>query len=183
MTDKNEHSKQYSSFSEWLEGGQTLNNFQRIHNVLRKDYDELLRITEEYKSSEKEFNALYRACIRSLFSIVEADMFGLNRLDEYENYNDREAFKEKFKETFKQVGRTFNKNEIVLKYLSSKLQSLLEFRDKRDELIHPKTAEHIHNATEADFSKLKTVFKDYTDFVNDIMTNSYLSVSINDFFR
>lgn len=178
MLDNNEHSKQYSDFSEWLEAGQKMTDFQRIHNILRKDYIELLRITEEHKSSETEFDALYRACIRSLFSLVEADLFGLNKLDEYEDYEDREAFHEKFKATFKQIGKTWNKNEVVSKYLSSKLQSLLEFRDKRDELIHPKTREHIHKATDADFLKIKTTFNDYSDFVKDIMTNFYLSTRL-----
>lgn len=174
------HIKQYNTLNEMLLAGQSMNKFQTIHNVIRKDYIELLTATESNKSIEITFDALYRASLRSLFSLIEADIYGLNSIDRYHNYKDSDAFLDKFKNTFKQIAKTWKKEEIQKKYIDSKLMKLRELRKMRDELIHPKEIRHIHKANEADFEKLKTVFYEYDSFINDLMYDFFLSVTIPD---
>src|SRR5665647_382461 len=160
-----EHSKKYFDTSEFVKDFAAMVLFQKIHNIIRKDYMELLDLTERHKVNKTEFNALYRACLKSLFSLIEADIFGLNNLDKYQNYTDKDSFEIKFKNTFRQVCKTWNKNEIGEKYLDTKYCKLKELRKKRDELIHPKKVEHIHEANETEFDSLKLVFTDYDSFI------------------
>lgn len=91
-----EHSKIYGSVEEMVAAAQVMRKFQTIHNVLRKDYMELLRLTGEQQAVKVRFDALYRASLRSLFSLIEADISGLNHLDGYPDYNDRQALIPKF---------------------------------------------------------------------------------------
>ena len=72
-----DHSKNYGTLEAMMAAAQFMRKFQTIHNVLRKDYMELLRITEEHHAVPESFDALYRASLRSLFSLVEADIAGL----------------------------------------------------------------------------------------------------------
>jgi hypothetical protein len=52
-------------------------------------------------------------------------------------------------------------------------------KKKRDELVHPKKLEHIHKGSEKDFQVLKVVFEDYNKFINDLMTDFFLSTTIS----
>ena len=174
----NEHDKKYESLSEMLVAAKALAKYQSIHNVLRKDYIELLNIVENNKSHELVFDSLYRACLRSLFSLIEADIYGLNILDQYYDYRDNNAFLNKFKDTFKQIAKTWNKEEIQKQYFDSKLSKLKDLRKMRDELIHPKELIHIHKASELEFETLKTVFQDYDNFINELMDNFFLSTTM-----
>jgi hypothetical protein len=107
------HTKQYDNLNEMLLAAQTMEKFQRIHNVIRPDFVLLLKITEEQKSNEKEFDTLYRACLTRFLTLIEADIYGLNQLDMYDGYDDKkDRFIEKFKETYKQICKTWNKEEI-----------------------------------------------------------------------
>ncbi len=170
------HTKQYDNLNEMLLAFQTMIKFQRIHNVIRPDFMLLLKITEEQKSNEKEFDALYRACLTRFFTLIEADIYGLNQLDVYDGYDDiKDRFIEKFKETYKQICKTWNKEQIQKKYFDSKLQGLVELKKKRDELVHPKELEHVHKANEKEFQKLKSVFESYDKFINDLMNDFYLT--------
>ena len=173
-----EHSKQYDNFEEMLVAAKTMGKFQSTHNIIRQDYIELLRITEINKASDKSFDALYRASLRSLFSLIEADIYGFNQLDQYSDYSDKDTFIAKFKETFKQIAKTWNKETIQKKYFDSKLVGLKDLKKMRDELVHPKEPGHIHKATEEDFEKLKSVFEDYDNFMNDLMNDFFLSTTI-----
>jgi hypothetical protein len=173
-----DHSKNYDTLNEMLLAAKVMGNFQLIHNVIRKDYLELLNITENNKSIEITFDALYRASLRSLFSVIEADIYGLNILDQYIGYRDNDTFIDKFKGTFKQISTTWKKEEIQQKYFDSKLKGLIELKKMRDELIHPKAIGHVHKATELDFEKLKTVFNDYDTFINDLMNNFFVSTTV-----
>lgn len=173
------HTKQYDNLNEMLSAAQTMGKFHRIHNVIRPDFMLLLKIAEEQKSNEKEFDALYRACLTRFFTLIEADIYGLNQLDMYDGYDDKkDRFIEKFKETYKQICKTWNKEEIQKKYYDSKLQGLVELKKKRDELVHPKELEHIHKASEKDFQTLKSVFEDYDKFINDLMNDFFLSTTV-----
>ncbi len=158
-----------------------MSKYQRIHNLIKLDYIELLNITENFKTSEKEFNSLFRASLKSLFSLIEADIFGLNKLDPYPKYSDRESFINKFKKTFIQICKTWNKTEIQMEYFENKLDELNELKDKRNELIHPKEIKHIHKATNFEFEKLKRVFYDYDDFINKLMDDFFISIEIKAF--
>lgn len=174
-----DHSKQYDNLNEMLIAAQIMGKFQTIHNIIRPDFLVLLSITEEQKSDEKEFDALYRACLTRIFTLIEADIYGLNQLDMYESYDDKkDRFIEKFKETYKQICKTWNKVELQKKYFDSKLQGLIELKKKRDDLVHPKELEHIHKASDKDFQILKTVFEDYDKFINDLMNGFFLSTTM-----
>ena len=173
------HSKQYENQNEMLIATQIMGRFQTMHNIIRPDFQLLLSITEEQNSNEKKFDALYRACLTRFFTLIEADIYGLSQLDMYENYDDKkDKFIEKFKETFKQICKTWNKEDLQKKYFDSKLQGLIELKKKRDELVHPKKIEHIHKATDKDFTTLKTVFEDYDKFINDLMNDFFLSTTV-----
>ena len=173
-----EHTKQYSDFSEFFKANIAMRKYQKIHNIIRKDYIELLTLTEKHKEVKVEFDALYRACLKSLFSIIEADIYGLNNLEKYEKYSDKDSFEVKFKKTFIKICETWNKPEIRKKYFDTKYVELKKLRRKRDELIHPKESEHIHAANESDFNTLKIVFNDYDNFINDLMNNFFIGVEI-----
>ena len=173
------HTKRYDNLNEMLLAAQTMGKFQRIHNVIRPDFMLLLKITEQQKSNEKEFDALYRACLTRFFTLIEADIYGLNQLDMYGGYDDKkDRFIEKFKETYKQICKTWNKEEIQKKYFDSKLHGLVELKKKRDDLVHPKDLEHIHKASENDFQTLKSVFEGYDKFINDLMNDFFLSTTL-----
>ncbi len=128
--------------------------------------------------NEKEFDALYRACLKGLFSLIEADIYGLSKLDPYESYSDGNDFKSKFKRAFKYVCKIRNKTEIQKKYFDSKYRELKDLRNKRDELTHPKEIEHIHKANELEFKKVKRVFNDYKDFIDNLMDGYSNSVDL-----
>jgi hypothetical protein len=171
-----EHSKEYNNLEEMFAAVQIMSKFQRIHNLIRPDFLLLLQITEEQKADEQRFDALYRACLTRFFTLIEADIYGLNELDMYEGYDDKkDRFIEKFKETYKQICTTWNKQELQKEYFDTKLQSLKELKKKRDDLVHPKMLEHIHKSSEEDFKKLKTAFENYDKFINDLMNDFFVS--------
>ena len=178
------HLKKYDDYSEFLKAGVAMGKFMKIHNIIRKDYMELINVTEKHKTEKTEFDALYRACLKGLFSIIEADVFGLNNLDKYENYSDRDDFETKFKKTFKKVCKTWNKTGIQKKYFDEKYSNMKNLKKKRDELIHPKKMEHLHESNETDFEKVKEVFNDYDLFINKLMDDFFISVNMDtiDFF-
>ena len=45
-----EHSKEYKDFESMLLAAQAMAKFQSIHNIIRKDYLELLRITSDHEA-------------------------------------------------------------------------------------------------------------------------------------
>jgi hypothetical protein len=174
-----DHKKEYNSVADLLVAVQTMSKFQTIHNIIRPDFLVLLRITEEHKSNEKDFDALYRACLTRLFTLIEADIYGLNQLDMYDGYDDKkDRFIEKFKQTYKQICKTWKKEELLKKYFDSKLQGLIDLKKKRDNLVHPKEKEHIHKSSDIDFRILKNIFEDYDEFINELMNDFFLSAKI-----
>lgn len=174
-----EHKKEYKDLTDMFEAVQVMTIFQRVHNIIRPDFLELLRLTGELKGDEKSFNALYRACLTRFFTLIEADIYGFNKLDMYDGYDDKnDRFIEKFKETFKQICKTWNKEELRKKYFDSKIRGLIDLKTKRDDLVHPKKIEDIHKASDEDFQELKSVFEGYDKFINDLMNNFSLSTTI-----
>lgn len=172
------HIKTYTDYSAFLEASNRMSKYQRIHNIIRKDYQTLLTITEKHKLLENEFDALYRSCLKGLFSMIEADIYGLNELDAYDHYKDKDTFEDKFKKTFKQVGRTWNKADRVQQFLDTKWKDLFELRKLRDQLIHPKEFEHMHKASASSFERVRSVFSDYDNFINDLMNDFFIEITI-----
>ncbi len=154
--------------------------YQQRHNIIRKDFELLLEITEESKNSPDKFNALFRACVKGILSLIESDMFGLNQIDEYKNYKDNDCFEVKFKNTFKQICETWNKPDIIKKYLDTKYGGLKIIKKKRDKMIHPKKSEDILNATEFEFEILKSTFYDYTKMLHSLMNNFHMVMEFKD---
>jgi hypothetical protein len=162
--------KGYDNLPEMLEAVQIMREFKKIHNVIITDFLVLLSITEELKSIEEKFDAMYRACLTKFFTLIETDIYSLTKLEVYDNFDDkRDRFVEEFKEAFKKTGKTSKKEEIVKKYFDSKLQGLIELKNKRNHLVHPKGIEHIYKASEVDFLTLKNAFANYDKFINDLM--------------
>lgn len=179
------HTKTYLTMEEMLNASKAMTSFQVIHNSIRLDYSELLRITETFIADQVSFDSLYRASLRSLLSIIEADIHGLNQLDQYEGYDDlKQSFIDKFKFTYKQIATTWNKIEVYNRYADSKITALKILKKKRDELVHPKETEHLHSASVKDFNDLKDGFESYNSFVNELMTDFWVGVTIpsNPFF-
>lgn len=170
-----EHTKNYSNLTEMFRAVKEMGKFQKIHNVIRDDYKNLLDITEKNIDSITYFDALYRASLRSLFSLIEADIHSLNQLEEYENYDDKDSFIDRFKRTFKQVAKTWNKEDIQIQYFDSKFKELKKLKTMRDQLIHPKELDHIHSASNQKFTQLLQVFNDYDKFTQDLMNNFFVS--------
>jgi hypothetical protein len=137
--------KYYKSLPEVINALEIMVKFQSIHNVIRKDYLKLLRITEDNKSIEISFNALYRASLKSLFSFIEADIYCLNELDSYKNYSDNDSFIVKFKN--KQIAKTWKKEKVQKTYFDSKLKGLKDLKKTREQLIHPKEIIHFQCAS------------------------------------
>ena len=172
------HSKKYVTIEEFKIASTSMRNYQNIHNIIRNDYKELLMITEKNIDDKKKFDALYRASLKGLFSIIEADIFGLNNLDNYEGYDDKQRFMDKFKRTFKQISKTWNKEERQQKYFSNKLADLKKLKTKRDQLMHPKDINHLHESSDSNFNELKRVFNDYDEFINDLMNDFHITINL-----
>lgn len=180
VNDMGDHDKEYDNLTDMFEAAQIMSKFQRIHNVIRPDFLILLKITEEQKSNEKEFDALYRACLTRFFTLIEADIYGLNKLDIYDGYDDKkDGFIEKFKETYKQICKTWNKEELQKKYFDSKLEELINLKKKRDNLVHPKEMDHIYKASDTEFGRLKKAFEDYDKFINALMNDFFLRTKLD----
>lgn len=175
-----EHSKKYTNKEEFRKANFALIKYQKRHNIIRKDFELLLKITIENQEKPERFNTLYRACIKGILSLIESDIFGLNEVDIYEGYDDKHCFEDKFKRTFKQVCKTWNKSEIIQKYLDEKYGALKKVKSKRDKLIHPKNTEDIAIASISGYNELKDVFFDYTKMLHAIMDDFYINIVIKD---
>ncbi|MFZ6664633.1 hypothetical protein [Peijinzhouia sedimentorum] len=178
-----EHSKEFKDKEEFRKASLALNEYQRRHNIIRKDYELLLEITETFKGDNQKFNTQFRAALKGFFSLVESDIFGLNQIDSYEGYSDKDSFEDKFKKTLKQICKTWNKEEIIQKYLDSKYKYIKIIKIKRDKLIHPKSIADIIIATDEEFQELKIVFDDYVKMLHSIMNNFFIRVNIKDIYE
>ena len=175
-----DHYKEYNNLDDVFAAAQIMSKFQRIHNVIRPDFLILLKITEEQKSNEKEFDALYRSCLTRFFTLIEADIYGLNKLDVYDKYDDKkDRFIEKFKETYKQICKTWKKEELQKKYFDSKLEELTNLKKKRDNLVHPKELDHIYKASDIEFNRVKKAFEDYDIFINALMNDFFVGIKLD----
>lgn len=172
------HTKHYSSEEEFNNAIAKMSVYQRMHNVIRQDFQILLSVTETKKDDEKVFDALYRSCLKGLFSMFESDIYGLNQIETYPDYKDGNSFNDKFKKTFKQVGITWNKQDICRHYIDTKWAEVRQLRNLRNEIMHPKEMAHLHKGGWPEFERLKKVFTDYDDFINAVMNDFFVGMSI-----
>jgi uncharacterized protein YutE (UPF0331/DUF86 family) len=175
----NENAKTYDNSEEFRKANWAMKDFQLRHNTIRIDYEILLEITEENKNTPEKFNSLYRAAIRSFLSLIESDMYGLNLIDPYTGYNDKNDFETKFKKTYKQICSTWKKEQIIKSYLDSKYSDLKNIKTIRDNLVHPKKNSDIPEVTEEMFNQLKKVFSDYSTMIHSIMDGFFIRINID----
>jgi hypothetical protein len=71
--------------------------FQRVQNELRQDFILIYDIALSIENEPERFKPLIRACLRELFSLIDADLFLYNQWNPYYNYDDKERFSVKFK--------------------------------------------------------------------------------------
>ncbi|MDP3352339.1 MAG: hypothetical protein Q8S44_01185 [Flavobacteriaceae bacterium] len=166
--------KYFESITEYREAIKILLNLQKTHNIIRNDYLNLINLTFDHIENQKLFNTLYRSCLRELFSLIESDIFNLNRLDKYHNYTDNDKFIFKFKKTFKQICKTWKKDDVQKHYFDSKLEFLIIIKKERDKITHPKSPIVFKDVTLDNFNKLKLVFNQYDDFINEVMNNFFI---------
>ena len=168
--------KFYDNIEDFRKAQIILYNYQTTHNIIRNDYLELLRLTESLTENQNQFNSLYRACLRELFSLIESDLYGLNQLDSYSNYRDQDKFLQKFKKTFERISQTWNKGELQQSYFNSKFDNLVRIKKERDSATHPKKPEDLKPVTKNEFDVLKGVFKDYDEFINGMMNGFFIGM-------
>lgn len=173
-----DNSKKFDNTDEFRKANHALTEYQKRHNLIRKDYELLLEITELHQNQQDKFDSLYRASLKGLLSLIESDIYGLNQIDQYNEYSDRHSFEDKFKKTFKQICRTWNKEEIIIKYLDNEYAKLKLLKQKRDKLIHPKETTDIVCASIDAFDELKNGFHAYTKMLHSIMDGFFISIDI-----
>ena len=175
-----EHSKTYTDKAEYRNAFHSFTDYQKRHNIIRKDFELLLDITEKNRKDSEKFNTLYRACLKGILSLIESDIFGLNQLDKYDGYNDNHCFDDKFKKTFKQICKTWDKKEIIQLYLDTKYGELKKIKTKRDKLIHPKTTMDIPSASDSEFMEMKNNFYAYTKMLHSLMNDFFIGIQVKD---
>lgn len=168
------HTKMYSDFESMLEASDVMDEFQLLHNILRNDFIELLSITEQFKDSKIEFETLGRSCLIQLFTLIEADIFGLGRLDPYPITKPKENFFEKFNNTFNQIATTWGKIEIKEDYFTNCLPELMTIKSMRNKLVHPSKVVDVYFPTFPGFVRLRTAFHNYNEFMGKIMNDFFI---------
>jgi hypothetical protein len=155
-----------------------IQKFPRIHNTLKADFQALLDLTDIHKDDEKKFVSLCRACVKGLFSLIEADIYYYNLFDKYDGYDDKHRFFEKFKKTFVQICRTWNREDLQKDYFSKSLEDLKELKNLRDKLAHPKELEDIIVPSANLLPQVQKAFLEYDTFIATIMSNFFISTTL-----
>lgn len=161
---------QVGSFEEQLHILQKMSMMQRTHNQLAKDFEMLTEISQENSADVERIKPLIRACIKELFSLVEADLFLINQFRPYEGYDDKDNLNKKFKKTFRHHAEGFKKLNIKQEYQSKSYGRLYRLKLKRDEIVHPKSLQGI-DVTITDLAEVITVYQGYRTYIIQLMTN------------
>lgn len=151
--------------------------FQLVHNELRKDFEMIYELAKSKLNVAEIIKPLIRGCIKELFSLIEADIYLLNQFNPYCDYNDKDNFSKKFKKTFKHHALTFNKQGANLNFNSRHFKLLLIEKRKRDSVTHPKGKQSIL-VQQSDLESINDLFKKYNSFINELMTNVFISTKI-----
>ncbi len=186
--DKQEHKSKKVPYEEFLNLVTLFDTFPPLHNSIANDFKTLLQITHEHKPDALKFRALCRACIRGLFSLMEADIFYYNKFDKYTGYDDRSPFLQKFKKTFVQICATWERQELQKDYFATSLDLLISLKNLRDKLVHPKQIDDLNLPTEQTLNNVTQAFEEYDAFVKNLMTNFFIKTDVpphaqDEFFR
>ena len=155
-----------------------MREFQLVHNELRKDYLKIYDLVQGSKHNAEQTPPLIRACLKELFSLMEADIYLYNKWNPYPGYFDRESFLTKFKRTYKNHAATFpNENRAVLDsgYKSRYIELLVALLRKRDAVTHPKGLGSIR-LNDSDLQQIHTLYERYTDFIKEMFVNVLVEV-------
>jgi len=145
-----------------------------FNNKQTDDFKFLLSVTEANRADDEKFKTMVRACLKSFLNILEADLYFLNKLDAYPNYEDRNDFISKFKKTFKQVTSTWEREKIYNEYRDKEFEVLLKVKDVRDKLIHPKSLLDVVNIGEQDYKDVIQAFEAYQKFLLKLVSNFFI---------
>ena len=176
-----DNSKKFEDSGEFRTATYALIEYQRRHNLIRKDYELLLEITELHLDDSDKFDTLYRASLKGFLSLIESDIYGLNQIDQYDGYSDKHSFEDRFKKTFKKICHTWKKDEVIIEFIDNKYSKLKLLKIKRDRLIHPKKITDVVCASVDEFNELREVFHDYTKMHHSIMNGFFISFEIKCF--
>jgi len=160
---------QLNSFEEqWTVLGKMM-EMQRVHNTLAKDFEDLTKIAKENTNSER-IKPLIRACIKELFSLVEGDLYLINKFLPYQGYDDKHDLERKFKSSYRHHAGTFDKAKINIGYQSKSYGRLYKMKIKRDSIVHPKSEQGI-DVSLKDLEEVIIVYREYQNYIEHLMTN------------
>lgn len=165
-----------SDIGQYLEATKAISTFSKTHNITRKDIESLFTFCTDLEDAER-LNGLKRNIIIRFFSLVEGDIHHLNKIDPYPNYRDRNDFQTKFKSTINQVYTTWERTEALNRYRDSKIKNFWILKKWRDKITHPKTPEDL-NTESLSLKFIESVFTDYRDFLQELVTDFFISTDI-----
>lgn len=164
MTYKNYGFDMKAAFDEMQRRGK----LQFLHNELRNDFGALYKITAQKISSGDKPKELMRACLKELFSLIEADLFLLNNVSPYDNYMEFDKLTKRFKKTYKKHCEEHQCSDLYNDFIEKNWTAFENLKIKRDHLTHPKGVESI-DIDEQIFEQTHLFFKNYVGFVSTIM--------------
>jgi hypothetical protein len=156
---------------------QKMSIMQRTHNALAQDFGTLAEFAKENVNNPGRIEPLIRACIKELFSLVEADLYLINQYLPYEGYNEMDSLSKKFKKTYRHHSRSFKKEQIKQQYQSKSYGRLYRLKQKRDEIVHPKGL-HSIAVTLSNLDEVIVVYQEYRNYIIQLMTNIGFSVQL-----
>ncbi len=157
---------------------QKMTMMQRTHNALAKDFEVLTEIAKENIINDTDRRKpLIRACIKELFSLVEADIYLINQFLPYDGYSDMDNFSKKFKKTYRHHAKSFKKEEIKQEYQSKSYSKLYRLKLKRDDIVHPKGLQGIE-VTSGDLEEIIMAYQEYRNYIIQLMTNIGVSTQL-----
>lgn len=156
---------------------QKMGIMQRTHNMLTKDFETLGEIAKENAENANRIKPLIRACIKELFSLVEADLYLINQYLPYDGYSDRDKLNEKFKKTYRHHSESFKKRDLRNQYQNKSYARLYRLKLRRDDIVHPKGL-HTINVTLEDLQEVTEVYHEYRNYIIQLMSNIGFSVEL-----
>lgn len=165
-----------SDIEQYIEATKAISTFSKTHNITRKDIESLFIFCADLEDSER-LNGLKRNIIIRFFSLVEGDIYHLNKIDPYPNYKDKNDFETKFKSTIKQVYTTWERTEALSRYRDSKIKNFWILKNWRNKITHPKTHEDL-NTESLSLKFIESVFSDYRDFLQELVKDFFISTDL-----
>ena len=156
---------------------QKMTMMQRTHNALAKDFEVLAEIAKENINNTDRRKPLIRACIKELFSLVEADLYLINQFLPYDGYSDMDNLSKKFKKTYRHHAKSFKKERIKQEYQSKSYGQLYRLKLKRDDIVHPKGLQGI-DVSSLDLDEVIVAYQEYRNYIIQLMTNIGVSTQM-----